>query len=103
MAFYYLFYGRHEYDMTVPYFRMKTVTRLVLWSLVCWLIPCYLFGGTISRYGLMAVPTVAPAVALAVLGPKYSIRTWMSWAGVALLVVLVSCYIMQSIIFPPTE
>ncbi len=51
----------------------------------------------------MAVPTVAPAVALAVLGPKYSIRTWMSWAGVALLVVLVSCYIMQSIIFPPTE
>lgn len=103
MAFYYLFYGRHEYDMTVPYFRMKTVTRLVLWSLVCWLIPCYLFGGTISRYGLMAVPTVAPAVALAVLGPKYSIRTWMSWAGVALLVVLVSCYIMQSITFPPTE
>lgn len=103
MAFYFLFYSRQEYRLSMPYFRLKTMTRLVLWSIVCWLIPCYLFGGTISRYGLMAVPLVAPAVAMAVLGPKYSLRSWISWAGIALVVVLVASYIMQSITFPPTE
>lgn len=105
MAFYYLFYARHEYriNRTIPYFRLKTVTRLVLWAMLCWLIPCYLFGGTISRYGLMAVPLVAPAVSMALLGPRHSLRNWMSWAGVILLVVLVTSYIMQTVLYPPAE
>lgn len=103
IALYYLFYGRREYDMTVSYFRRKTVTRLVLWSILCWLIPCYLFGGTISRYGLPVVPLVAPAVSMAVLGPKYSMRSWLTRTGVCLLLVLITCYIMQTIVFAPAE
>ena len=89
--------------MTIPYSRLKSVTRLVLWAMLCWLIPCYLFGGTISRYGLMAVPLVAPAVSMAALGPKRSLRSWMTWAGLALLAILVACFVMQTILYPPTE
>ncbi len=37
--------------------------RLAVWAVVCWLVPCYLFGGTISRYGLAFVAPAAPAVA----------------------------------------
>lgn len=103
MVLYYLFFSRSEYSMAIPYFRLKTLTRLVLWGLLCWLIPCFLFGGTISRYGLMVVPLVAPAVAVAVLGPKYSIRQWLIWSGLFLLVVLVACFIMQTILFPPVQ
>ena len=105
LAFYYLLYVRREYriSMTIPYSRLKSVTRLVLWAMLCWLIPCYLFGGTISRYGLMAVPLVAPAVSMAALGPKRSLRSWMTWAGLALLAILVACFVMQTILYPPTE
>lgn len=103
MVGYYLVYGRGENFMAISHFRMKTLTRLVLWAIVCWLIPCYLFGGTISRYGLMAVPLMAPAVAVALRGPKYSIRSWLWWCGMGLAVILVTCYVMQSIIYPPTE
>lgn len=38
--------------------------RMTLWGIICWMIPCYLFGGTISRYGLPAVALMAPAVSL---------------------------------------
>ena len=43
--------------------RFSLTYRLAFWALVCWLVPCFIFGGTISRYGLPFVALFAPAVA----------------------------------------
>ena len=37
--------------------------RLSIAALVCWLVPCYATGGTVSRYALPFVALMAPAVA----------------------------------------
>lgn len=42
----------------------RTLLILTLWGLFCWMVPAYIDGGTISRYGLPAVPVLAPAVAV---------------------------------------
>lgn len=44
--------------------RRAMLFRVALWGLICWLVPCYMFGGTISRYGLPMVALFAPAVAV---------------------------------------
>ena len=54
------------------------VYRMTLWALVCWLVPCYLFGGTISRYGLPLVAVFAPAVALTI-AANYRKRKFYGW------------------------
>ena len=57
------------------------IYRLTVWGLVCWLIPCYLFGGTVSRYGLPMVAIFAPAVALTLYRNYKSVRFY-SFLGV---------------------
>jgi hypothetical protein len=37
------------------------------WAVICWLIPCFMFGGTISRYALPTVALFAPFAAMALL------------------------------------
>ncbi len=40
----------------------KPLRLLTLWGVLIWLVPCWCFGGTISRYALPAIPLLAPAV-----------------------------------------
>ena len=40
--------------------------RISVWALLCWLTPCLLFAGTVSRYGLPFVALFAPAVAMTI-------------------------------------
>lgn len=40
-----------------------TLYRVSVYALLCWLVPCILMGGTVSRYGLPFVALMAPAVA----------------------------------------
>lgn len=42
----------------------KPLFLITFWALLCWLAPCYIFGGTVSRYGLPMVALFAPAVAV---------------------------------------
>lgn len=39
----------------------KTLQRLTLWGVLMWLVPAYLFAGTVSRYALPLLPLIIPA------------------------------------------
>lgn len=41
----------------------RKIALLTLWALFCWAVPCVLYGGTVSRYGLTSVILLAPCVA----------------------------------------
>lgn len=53
---YYLVTQRHTFREPLYLFS--------LWAILIWLIPCYLFAGMVSRYGLPMVALMAPAVAV---------------------------------------
>lgn len=73
--------------------------RLTLWGVFCWLVPCYLDGGTISRYGLPAVAVMAPAVAVTLLNSWRSRRflTAMACWAIVLAAVLIVCHYLQNL------
>lgn len=80
---------RHESPVTL---------RLVLWGLGIWLLPCYLFGGSVSRYGLPAVIIVAPLVA-STLKHEYKKRPFYIYSAlftVILLIGLLICHHLQT-------
>ena len=60
------FFGFYAlYSLVVNYKKFRTqIYRLTVWAALCWLVPCFLFGGTVSRYGLPFVALFAPAVAI---------------------------------------
>lgn len=71
--------------------------RLTLWGVIMWVIPCYLFSGTISRYGLPSVAIMAPAVAVT-LQKYYKNRrfyTYLAIFAVIMLVGLLICHHIQ--------
>lgn len=71
--------------------------RLSVWALLCWLVPCYMFAGTVSRYGLSFVAVMAPAVALTLYDNRRSRRFYL-WLGafcVVVAAVLVAAYHLQ--------
>lgn len=74
----------------------RPLLLLTFWGVLCWLIPCYLFGGTISRYGLVAVPLLSPAVAIVIARPNKELYRWTGWCAALLVVVLIICYILQT-------
>lgn len=78
----------------------NTAVRLALWGAVCWLVPCYMFGGTISRYGLPAVPLMAPCVGILLSKARAMLgrRSFMIYSAayvVLLAVALVVCHHLQ--------
>lgn len=97
-------YPGYLFGITVLYYLVRRRRRqpdralllLTLWGVLCWLIPCYLFGGTISRYGLVAVPLLSPAVATVIARPDKKLYRWTGWCAALLVVVLIVCYILQT-------
>lgn len=90
MVIYYVIYLLRQ---ATPRMRMFT-----LWALFCWAVPCVLFGGTVSRYGLPAVILMAPCVAEVLtnhLRDKRFIRFSACYIAV-LAIALPICYILQN-------
>lgn len=96
--------GWYAFGGTLLYFLfgpMRTAApplkRLTLWACAVWLVPCYLMGGIISRYGLMAMPMMAPAVAytLTTCRHRRSFRIWARVFCAAMAITLCVCYLLQ--------
>lgn len=84
------------------WWRKSAPLRLwALWAAVCWLIPAYLFGGSVSRYAMPFIPTLVP-LALVVIGELRSRRhiTPFKWWAVSytivLLLALSACFFIQN-------
>lgn len=78
--------------------RFSEVYRLTAWAILCWLVPCYLFGGTISRYGLPFIVPAAPAVATTLINCCKSRRfyTILGFFAVIIVSVLLLAHYLQS-------
>lgn len=74
------------------------VYYFALWGLIGWLTPCYLFGGTISRYGLPMVALLAPAVAITLYRNRRNKRfyTWFACYAVAMCCALIVAHHLQT-------
>lgn len=71
---------------------------LSLWAMFCWLVPCVMHGGTVSRYALPTVTLFAPCVAVVLTRflRKRSFVIWTSAFVIALAILLPICYILQN-------
>lgn len=82
---------------------LKSVARryrpFALWAAVIWLVPCWLYGGTVSRYMLPAVPLMAPVV-VAVIANCWRHRRFRIFMGVyagVVAVALIVCHHYQTL------
>ena len=74
------------------------IYRFTLWGILCWLVPCFLFAGTVSRYGLPFVALLGPAVAMTIRKNKRKKSFYISGGVFCLLVcmVLIVAYHLQN-------
>lgn len=82
--------------------KKSTPLRLwALWAAICWLIPAYLFGGSVSRYVMPFIPILVP-LAMVVIGELRAhrhITPFKWWAGsyaVVLVLALTACFFIQN-------
>lgn len=95
----YLFGGLFIYYLGGTWRRSpRPVLACALWALLLWLVPVWCFGGTISRYGLMAVPLAAPAVAFTLQDSprRRSLRIFALIFIILLVASLIVCHHIQS-------
>ncbi len=96
----YIFGAVLVYYMCAVWRRSPVMMRaLTLWAIFIWLIPCWCFGGTISRYGLMAVPLMAPAVAYTIKTStkRKSMRIYSLIFIILLAATLIVCYHLHTV------
>lgn len=76
----------------------RKLLLFTVWAAICWAIPCLLFGGTVSRYGLPAVALLAPCVGVVFAQQLHQLRfkRFALCYVLLLAVVLPTCYIIQS-------
>lgn len=74
------------------------IAVVAMYGLFCWLVPCVMYGGTVSRYGLPALAMMAPAVAYTLTRRSRSraFVVWMAVFAVVTAVVLVTAYHLQT-------
>lgn len=75
----------------------KALQRLILWGVLMWLVPAYLFAGTVSRYALPMLPLIIPAAVY--IASKWheckKMKLWI-WCYCSILVIgLIAGYIVQ--------
>lgn len=71
--------------------------RMTFWGLLMWLVPAYLFAGTVSRYTLPILPMLIPAaVYVAALWKTFTtMKRWIWCYSILLIIGLVGGYVMQ--------
>lgn len=76
----------------------RLAAAVLLWGCLCWLLPCYTRGGTVSRYALSAVPLLTPLVAVTLQKcyKKRSFVLWMLCFAVLTAAALAVCHSVQS-------
>lgn len=89
LVLYYLFVGWHKSP--------RILIRMSLCGVVLWLIPAYLFAGTVSRYGLPMLPMLVPSAVYVVACCRHSrmFRWWCVGYIVLLVLTLVVAYNLQ--------
>lgn len=93
ILFYYLFAIRRS-DLKF--------TCWALWALFCYLVPAYMFAGTVSRYMLPFIPLLVPAGVYVIMKLKMKqyrkpFKYWVWLYGIILSVTLSCCYYLQVI------
>lgn len=85
------------YLCTFRRYANRRLLAVTLFGIFCWLIPCFTFMGVISRYGLLAVPLMAPAVAtvLATQMRRRSLQIWLVVFSLVLVLTLAKVYNLQ--------
>ncbi len=75
----------------------KLLCRMVMWGVLMWLVPAYLFAGTVSRYTLPFLPLLIPAVVYVVGSCRKckNLKMWMYSYFVLLVIGLMSGYVVQ--------
>ncbi len=71
--------------------------RFTVMGIILWLIPAYLYAGTVSRYALPMLPMLIPAAVYVITTCRRS-RPFKQWAicyGLMLMLTLLACYHMQ--------
>lgn len=96
-------YPGYLFGATVIYFLGDSLIRLcrrrieplqgrllcfAMWGVACWLVPCVMYGGTVSRYGLPALALMAPGVAFT-LTNRLRNRGFLIWMALFVLVAAV--------------
>lgn len=71
--------------------------RFTVMGIILWLIPAYLFAGSVSRYALPMLPMLIPAAVYVItqLRQKKSFKIWGMCYCIALTFTLIACYYMQ--------
>ena len=73
--------------------------RIVEWGGLMWLVPAFLFAGTVSRYTLPILPLIIPAAVYVVAKwhelNKLKLKVWCWGYGVILVIGLLSGYLVQ--------
>lgn len=76
----------------------RKLQLFTLWAAFCWAVPCVLFGGTVSRYGLPAITLLAPCVGDVLTHHlrQPSFKRFALCYALLLALVLPTCYIIQT-------
>ncbi|MBQ7854362.1 MAG: hypothetical protein IJ352_04970 [Muribaculaceae bacterium] len=71
--------------------------RMTVWGALMWLVPAYMFAGTVSRYTLPLLPILIPSAVYVVATWRQhtSMRRWMWVYGILLAIALVVAYFVQ--------
>lgn len=71
--------------------------RVTFWGALMWLVPAYMFAGTVSRYTLPLLPLLIPSAVYVVATWRQhtSMRRWMWIYGILLALALIAGYFMQ--------
>lgn len=71
--------------------------RLTAWGVLMWIVPAYLFAGTVSRYTLPMLPILIPSAVYVVATWRQhtSMRRWIWVYSILLVIALVGAYIVQ--------
>lgn len=77
----------------------KSLRNIVLWGAFMWLVPAYLFAGTVSRYALPLLPLMIPAAVYVVARWRdanvVNLKVWCWCYGLLLVMGLIAGYIVQ--------
>lgn len=90
VVLYYVIYMRKKMS--------REMFMLTLWALFCWLTPCVMFGGTVSRYMLPTVTLFAPCVGGAIANSyqERKFARFMTVFAVLVAITLPICYKLQT-------
>lgn len=74
-----------------------SLTALSIVGLLLWLIPVYLFAGSVSRYALPAVPLLIPCAAYVIATKKYHTKTFKVWIGTYSIVIAATLIVIYNL------